>query len=66
MGTCRLARLVALRAWKRDLEEINTNRGWRDEWCGILVDMVEQLVKGLKEGKAVSYQVGRQYLFCNI
>lgn len=66
MRTCRLARQVALEAWKRDLKKINKNRGWRDEWCEILVDMMKQLIKGLKEGKAVSYQLGHQYLFRNI
>lgn len=66
MGTCRVARLLALEAWKKDLEGINTNRGWRDEWCEILVDMMEQLIEGLKERKAVSYQVENRYLFCSI
>lgn len=66
MVTCRLARLLALEAWKRDLEGINTDRRWRDEWCEITVDMIEQLIKGLKEGKTVSYQVRHQYLFCSI
>lgn len=54
--TCKSAKLVALEAWKRDLHAIQNAGVWnRVEWCEILEDLVEQPIKGLKEGKKDLY-----------
>ena len=55
MGACKLARLAALEAWKRDLDAQNEGDWKRAEWCEIIVDSIEQLIKGLKEGKKDPY-----------